>query len=344
MKKIKSALVFILIIFLFISIVSASTPTFFPTPMQTPPFDSMIPAESPISLSGTITINPISDIFEYNTVCLISGTSTYPFGTVLKYGIINGDSSIMGRVTPDENGYWELEISSPNIIKEGLVQFIISDLNEDEIFSSSFQVNRQSAPTTETAPPVTATPLPPYPPQQSGGEEAVLSFLAKAVAVVCAAVLIVVGYMRVVCSREPESKTMKILTYIKKNPGSLESDIVKGTGFSRGSTVHALKKLIKENLISSENYHKTVRYYPADSKEKMKMIVEAVLSKEKPALIFNTIKENPGITLAGISEKTKLTKQTVRWYLEQFKTDCIVSAEKEGKIIHYSVSDVAKTE
>ncbi|MDO5843910.1 MAG: winged helix-turn-helix transcriptional regulator [Methanocorpusculum sp.] len=341
MPKIKFALVCILIIavLIFSAPVFAETPTFPPTPTSTP-------TKSPVPLSGTITINEIPDVYENSLECIFSGTSTYPAGTVLKYIIQNNTSGYSSKeryTTADENGYWEISINSANL-ENGESLFLISDLNEDEIFSKTFLVQRPAT-STSTLPPLTPTPaqthsaVPTTTPQKSGGEVSEIFYLfLKFLPIVCIAVIVILGYMRIGCSREPESKPMQILAYIKKYPGSLESDIVKGTEYSRGSTVYNLNKLLKENLITAENYHKTIRYYPADTKNKMKKTVDAILSREKTALIFNTIKENPQSTLAEISKKTSLTRAAVRWHLIQFKNDGVVISQKDGKEIHYSVS------
>ncbi|MDO5845839.1 MAG: winged helix-turn-helix transcriptional regulator [Methanocorpusculum sp.] len=188
----------------------------------------------------------------------------------------------------------------------------------------------------------TATACPTLPPQKSGGTSPLLLLFAKIIPIICAAVLILVCYMRCGCSREPDSKAMTVRAYIGEHPGSMESDIISGTGFSRGSTVHTLRRLLKENMIHAEPYHKSLRYYPAGTADRMKKIIDAVLSHEKTAQIFQALREHPGSTLKELSAATGQSPQAVRWYLAQFTADGIVVRERKGRYIVYSLAKGAE--
>lgn len=161
----------------------------------------------------------------------------------------------------------------------------------------------------------------------------------------CVAVIICIGFSRAVAvSREPESRTMKILLTVSRNPGCLESDIISETGFSRGSISFNLKKLAKENLIRAGTYHGTTRYYPFEVSGNIEQIICAVLSQEKSREVFMLLKNSSGLTQQETADALSLTPQTVRWHLSRFDEDGILHVEQRGREKIYSIDDSAVSE
>lgn len=161
----------------------------------------------------------------------------------------------------------------------------------------------------------------------------------------CTAVIICIGFSRAVAvSRDPESRAMKILLAVSRNPGCLESDIISETGFSRGSISFNLKKLAKENLIRAGIYHGTTRYYPFEVSGNVEQIICAVLSQKKSREVFMLLKNSYGLTQQETADALSLTPQTVRWHLSRFDDDGILHVEQRGREKIYSIDESAVSE
>lgn len=149
-------------------------------------------------------------------------------------------------------------------------------------------------------------------------------------------ILIVVNFARSVSSTAPESRAMQIQMYVEEHPGSSESDIVKYLGYSRGSTAHHLKRLVRETRVAEKSYRNTVRYYPPVIQTAEEDTLNAVISKEKPAIILEAL-GNYALTMSELLEKTGLSVSSLRWHLARMEEDGVIVSEKSGKLVIYSV-------
>ena len=183
-------------------------------------------------------------------------------------------------------------------------------------------------------------------PVSSGGVgwDNVVSALAKTAGVLVfasAVVLVTVNFFRSVSSAAPDSRSMQIQRYIEENPGVGESDIVKGLGYSRGSTVHQLKKLIRDKRVLEKPYHKTVRYYPTESRTREDDVFDAALRREKPAAILSALQKHP-MTLAELERETDISRYSLRWHLSRMEEDGIILRKEEAGRVFYSLSKEEK--
>lgn len=183
-------------------------------------------------------------------------------------------------------------------------------------------------------------------PVSSGGVglDNVVSALAKTAGVLVfasAVVLVTVNFFRSVSSAAPDSRSMQIQRYIEENPGVGESDIVKGLGYSRGSTVHQLKKLIRDRRVLEKPYHKTVRYYPIEPRTREDDVFDAALRREKPAAILSALQKHP-MTLAELERETGISRHSLRWHLSRMEEDGIILRKEEAGRVFYSLSKEEK--
>ena len=183
-------------------------------------------------------------------------------------------------------------------------------------------------------------------PVSSGGVgwDNVVSALAKTAGVLVfasAVVLVTVNFFRSVSSAASDSKSMQIQLYIEENPGVGESDIVKGLGYSRGSTVHQLKKLIRDKRVLEKPYHKTVRYYPAESRTREDDVFDAALRREKPAAILSALQKHP-MTLSELERETDISRYSLRWHLSRMEENGIILRKEEAGRVFYSLSKEEK--
>ncbi len=176
------------------------------------------------------------------------------------------------------------------------------------------------------------------------GLDNVVSALAKTAGVLVfasAVVLVTVNFFRSVSSAALDSKSMQIQLYIEENPGVGESDIVKGLGYSRGSTVHQLKKLIRDKRVLEKPYHKTVRYYPIEPRTREDDVFDAALRREKPAAILSALQKHP-MTLAELERETDISRHSLRWHLSRMEEDGIILRKEEAGGVFYSLSKEEK--
>lgn len=173
----------------------------------------------------------------------------------------------------------------------------------------------------------------------SGFEETLAGLLKSSAWILIAAgtVLTAVSFVRSLSSTAPESRTMQIQNHIENHPGCSEADIIKTLGYSRNSTVHHLKKLLRDNRIRKVSYHKTIRYFPAGIPEKESDIRGAAQAKEKPARIISALERKP-LTLAELEEETGLSSSSLRWHLARLEEDGIVTPEKTANSVRYFLS------
>lgn len=145
-------------------------------------------------------------------------------------------------------------------------------------------------------------------------------------------------YTRRKLSENPDSRHMIILEYLQKHPGSQQSEIIKATGFSRGSVSYNLKRLMQERKIY-KNKDSIVRYYPhstyyTDKDRK----AEILLENENRMNIFQTIHDNPGISQRQLSKDSGIPLTTLRWHLDKLIGEELILVESHKNTTCYSVN------
>lgn len=119
-----------------------------------------------------------------------------------------------------------------------------------------------------------------------------------------------------------------VLNHINQHPGIHFRGIMDALDIKQGSLSHHLKKLEREEFVKARKEGQYKRYYPAN------MMVETRVHLNIPQQkILVTIKEYPGITLAGIQDRTGLSKKGV-YYNSRILGDIgLVYLDKEEGVI-----------
>ena len=186
-------------------------------------------------------------------------------------------------------------------------------------------------PGVEPGDPIPGQPITPQAPLPPSPDYTRISGL---ILTVSGALLMVINFARSALSVNPDSRAMQIQTYITEHPGCGESDLVKYLGYSRGSTAHQIRKLIRNNRIREVSYRSTIRYYPAGVPETETDLLSAASAKEKPAAIIKALGGGP-LTLSALSKETGNSLSSLRWHLTRLEEDGVISAEKKGKNVWY---------
>ncbi|WP_338093506.1 winged helix-turn-helix transcriptional regulator [Methanorbis furvi] len=139
-------------------------------------------------------------------------------------------------------------------------------------------------------------------------------------------------------SEDPASRPMQILAFITEHHGCRQSDIITGTGFSRGSVSYNLIRLIRKKKIRKIDGEEAVTYVPAGTKYDEKDLGLVLLTHEKPLKIFTVIAKNPGISQKQIGERTGLPTSTLRWHLSRLEKYQVICMEKDRNLTQYTAS------
>ena len=140
-------------------------------------------------------------------------------------------------------------------------------------------------------------------------------------------------------SRDPLNNNirLRILEYIKQNPGVRFSNIVKETGINRGTTLYHLGVLKHFDMIIKFKSGSYTLYFQNNgmfsSREK---IVSLALQEPTQRHIIDFLSKNEGATRGEIAKALDLSGSTITWHIAILKKYAIVQIEKDGaKKKHY---------
>lgn len=133
---------------------------------------------------------------------------------------------------------------------------------------------------------------------------------------------------------------LRILDYIKKNPGVNFSVISKETGVNRGTLSYHLDIL---------DMHDKIKIYGEDKRYKKyfenhmkfnddEMIILKYLKQDTPRRIIDNLMERPGISRKDLSNAIGISAPAITQYMEYLRADGIIKMEKEGQFNKYYVS------
>lgn len=127
-----------------------------------------------------------------------------------------------------------------------------------------------------------------------------------------------------------------VFSYIKENPGCIESEIIQDIGLKRGTLRYYLEKLDSDKLIFTvkSGRVKTIFHIAyAEFSGQNKLYINSKSDAKKAVL--RAITEEPGITGTGLSSKLGVSKSTIHWHLHDLKTDDVVHVKKDGRFKRY---------
>ncbi len=145
------------------------------------------------------------------------------------------------------------------------------------------------------------------------------------------------AYVKRKVSRDPASRAMRIFAYVEGHQGCTMREIVRDTGFSRGSVYYNTGRLVQERLLRTFVYHGLIRYYLYGTRDTMSEVLWEITGKEKPHAIFRAILSHPGISQRELSELSGIRVSTLQWHISRLILDGAVTGVKEGRCMRYSV-------
>jgi predicted transcriptional regulator len=134
------------------------------------------------------------------------------------------------------------------------------------------------------------------------------------------------------------STELKILHYVKDNPGSLLLRIKNDLGFSMGTIQYYLNKLEKEEKItSSRNGQHRCFFVTGIFGVKEKDIIK-YLNQDTPRRIILYMVQQGHPTQTNIAKELRVTSHTINWNLNRLTSSKIIPEAKDGRYKRYSLS------
>lgn len=130
---------------------------------------------------------------------------------------------------------------------------------------------------------------------------------------------------------------LKILDYVKNNPGSHLRRIKNDLGFSMGTIQHYLRKLEKEEKInSSRNGLYKCFFVTGIFGDEEKDIIK-YLNQDTPRRIILYIVQQDHPTQTDIAKELRVTSPTIKWNLNRLTSSKIITETKDGRYKRYSL-------
>jgi predicted transcriptional regulator len=127
-----------------------------------------------------------------------------------------------------------------------------------------------------------------------------------------------------------------VISYIKENPGCIESEITRDLDIKRGTLRYYLERLNSQKhifTIKSGRVRTIFHIACMDSSGPNRFHVHFKNDAKKAML--RAIMEEPGITGTDLSSKLGVSKSTIHWHLYDLKNDDMVHIKKDGKFNRY---------
>ncbi|MCZ7380894.1 MAG: winged helix-turn-helix transcriptional regulator [Candidatus Methanoperedens sp.] len=130
---------------------------------------------------------------------------------------------------------------------------------------------------------------------------------------------------------------LRILEYVKKNPGVRFSNIIRETSINRGTVLYHLGVLEYFDMITrfkSGSY--TLYFQNSGMYSNREKVVSLALQEPTQRHIIDFLSKNEGATRGDIAKALGLSGSTITWHTAVLKKYAIVHAEKDGaKKKHY---------
>jgi|GEM_PF-1219055 predicted transcriptional regulator len=123
-------------------------------------------------------------------------------------------------------------------------------------------------------------------------------------------------------------KRLKILDFIRNNPGLSIAQLQDATGIDRNTLKYHLNILERENLITSVKVGNKRLLFAGEPLDMASLVVK---SSEKKSQIMDFLSETDGIRLKEVSERMKISSKLLYYHVKELEKLGLVSV-REGRI------------
>ena len=126
----------------------------------------------------------------------------------------------------------------------------------------------------------------------------------------------------------------KIIKTILEEPGIHNNELLRRCNLQKGQLQWHLQVLVQYNIIKKEKIGQYSTFFPSLNKIAQENNHNLVFSKSKTFFkILNMIEDNPGINSSKIASNLNLNKSSVKYHVDRFIEEKMISCEKNGHII-----------
>ena len=136
---------------------------------------------------------------------------------------------------------------------------------------------------------------------------------------------------------EAESRSERILDFIKKHPGSHFREIKRELNLAMGVVQYHLYRLEREGTISSRRRGLYKRFYPNLKFGDEQLEILDVLSQETERDLLLFLMENPEATQKELSKYGAISPASINWHMRRLCASRLVEIRHEGPNVRYFV-------
>jgi predicted transcriptional regulator len=135
---------------------------------------------------------------------------------------------------------------------------------------------------------------------------------------------------------------LEIYSFIKSNPGVHFRGVCEGLDLSVGVVQYHLSVLERAGFITGFSDGQNKRFFEAGvfSQSDMKLI--SLVRHDTAAEILTILSQNPSALHKDIADRLGVSSQALSWQMHQLKKAGLISAEKTGVNVKYSLNDTSE--
>lgn len=130
-----------------------------------------------------------------------------------------------------------------------------------------------------------------------------------------------------------------IYQWVADNPGVHFRALLDELGYAQGTLQYHLRWLAEEGLVDVSDDGKFTRYYPAAEFDETDRLVMNALRREYSRRILAHLLADGPLSTSDLAERLEKANSTVSWHLSNLADAGLVSKERDGRRVVYSVVD-----
>lgn len=134
-----------------------------------------------------------------------------------------------------------------------------------------------------------------------------------------------------------DSKRVRILVFIKANPGTHLRKIKRELNLAMGVIQYHLYRLERERVIVSARHGLYKRYYADRGPRVEERDIVNILFQETERDLILYLLENPGATQKELSEFSRISPSSTSWHMKRLSQAGFVEARREAGFVFYTV-------
>lgn len=129
----------------------------------------------------------------------------------------------------------------------------------------------------------------------------------------------------------------RVLEVVRRDPGVCASAVADEVGAAWGTVLYHLDTLEDTGYVVSMKHGRHRRYFerggtPTGAREAL-----ATLQRDTTAEVYETVREDPGLSQQEIADQVGLTPQALAWHMDRLVEVGLVEKERDGRRkLHYA--------